>query len=399
MMPATPGKQSNLMSLLDFELPPAPTPRSVPTITVRELESLKSSYLSQISSLKATLSGREAEVESLKRAVTDAERRAGEAQEHVREEKSKREHAEQEKAGWERRGQEVETVLQSVKEEVLKGEAEKEDLIRKVEDSERRVEGAETRAVKAEERFADALAARATDNNGDASVQEQVDRLVAVQIDSKIEAVSRELHGVYKDKHERKVATLKKSYEARSERKMVEMQTRLEALEKENADLHAAKDATFSGPVASSAEADAELKAQLEEHKAHLARLEHEMQTSQSQQAELMRELEQERIEKGDLVAAVDEMLALQLDAASAQTLAAGPSAQVQGALSMVEDFRKSISRPASGLKPPGTGAGAESRIGRGGVSGIGRAPAGGKSRMLANIERMGRAGAGAAAE
>lgn len=384
---ATPAKQSSLMNLLDFELPPAPTPRSVPTITVRELESLKSSYLSQISSLKATLSGREAEVESLKRAVADAERRVGEAQEHLRDERNKREHVEAEKQGWEKRGQEVEAVLQSVKEEVMKGEAEKEDLFRKVAATEHRIEDAEQRAVKAEERFADALAARADSGDGSTAAQEeQVQRLVAAQIDAKIEAVSRELHAVYKEKHERKVGTLKKSYEARSEKKTAELQSRLERLGAENADLQAAKDATFSGPLQENASDSAGLKAQLEEQKAHLARLEHEMLASQQQQEQLVRELQQERIEKGDLVAAVDEMLALQ-----AETNASASQGQVQGAMSMVEDFRKSISRP-SGLRPPG---GVESKIGRGGMSGIGRggAPGSGKSRMLANIERMGRSG------
>jgi hypothetical protein len=383
---ATPSKPSNILNLLDFELPPAPTPRSIPTITVRELESLKSSYLSQISSLKATLSGREAEVESLKRAVGDAERRVGEAQEALREEKCRREHVEQEKAGWERRGHEVEKVLKNVKEEVLKSEAEKEDLIRKMEETERRAEDAEARAMKAEERFADALAARAeSDNNGDATaVEEQVQRLFNAQIDAKIEQVSRELHAVYKEKHERKVATLKKSYEARSERKCADLQARLADLEKQNDDLLAAKDATFSGPVPD-AGADAELKAQLEEHKALLSRLEQEMFTSRQQQEQLMRELQQERIEKGDLVAAVDEMLALQSET--------GPA---QGAMSVVEDFRKSISRP-SGLRAPGGVAGG-SKIG--GPAGLHRSTSGGKSRLQANIERMGRqGGAGAALE
>lgn len=386
---ATPAKQNNILNLLDFELPPAPTPRSVPTITVRELESLKSSYLSQISSLKATLSGREAEVESLKRAVNDAERRVGEAQETLREEKNRREYAEQEKAGWEKRGQEVENVLKNVKEEVLKGEAEKEDLARKMDESEKRAEDAEARAIKAEERFADALAARAEgSNSGDGSaVEDQVQRLVAAQIDAKIEAVSRELHTVYKEKHERKVATLKKSYEARGEKKLAELQQKLADLEKQNEELIAAKDATFSGPVpdTTSVEIEADLKAQIEEQKAHLARLEHEMRTSNQQQEQLMRELQQERIEKGDLVAAVDEMLALQSEQ--------GPS---QGAMSVVEDFRRSISRPPSGLRAPGSGLPApssQSRIGRGGPPNRSNGAGSGKGSLLANIERMGRAG------
>ncbi|PPJ54523.1 hypothetical protein CBER1_02535 [Cercospora berteroae] len=378
---ATPAKQSSIMNLLDFELPPAPTPRSVPTITVRELESLKSSYLSQISSLKATLSGREAEVESLKRAVGDAERRVGEAQERLREEKNRREDAEEQKAGWEKRGQEVEYLLKDVKEEVMKSEAEKEELARKVEEYERRIEDSEARAVKAEERYADALAARAAAGEGGeidpSAVEERVQRLVSAQIDSKIEAVSRELHAVYKEKHERKVATLKKSYEARGEKKCAELQARLHQLEKQNEDLLAAKDATFSGPVAGdmtfSGEAEAELKAQIEEQRAQFARLEAEMLTSRQHQEQLERELAQERIEKGDLVAAVDEMLLLQSEQ--------GPA---QGAMSVVEDFRKSISRPASamssGLRAPG------SKIG-----GVGR-PASGiaKGGMMSRIEKMG---------
>jgi hypothetical protein len=390
----TPGKQSNLLNLLDFELPPAPTPRSIPTITVRELESLKSSYLSQISSLKATLSGREAEVESLKRAVNDAERRVGESQEELREEKDARAHAESEKAGWVKRGQEVELVLKSVKEEVMRTETEKEDLLRKIEDAERRIDNAEARAIKAEERFADALAARADPGEGGSSAtEEQVQKLVAAQIDAKIEAVSRELHAVYKDKHERKVGTLKKSYEARGEKRCAGLQRRLDAMQRENEDLHAARDATFTGPVSGggiSNEESVALKSELEEQRAHLARLENEIRTSQQQQAVLARDLERERIEKGDLVAAVDEMLALQSEAGPSHAQRAEQS-QIQGAISVVEDFRKSISRP-SGLKPP---AAVESRIGRGGATpgNAARGGAGGKSRMLANIERMGRAG------
>lgn len=129
-----------------------------------------------------------------------------------------------------------------------------------------------------------------------------------------------------------------------------------------------------------------ELRAQLEAQKALLARLENEMQTSRHQQDQLARELQQERIEKGDLVAAVDEMLALQ----SQQ----GPT---QAAISVVEDFRKSIGRPTALKAPSGGGALAgDSRIGRGvSTAALARSAGWGKSRMLANIERMGRTGSG----
>ena len=59
-------------NLLDLDIDPLPTPRSVPTITPRELESLRSELTSQISGLRATLSGKEAEVSALKRAITEA---------------------------------------------------------------------------------------------------------------------------------------------------------------------------------------------------------------------------------------------------------------------------------------------------------------------------------------
>ena len=99
-IPATPRQNRPVLNLLDFELPPAPTPRSVPTVTIRELESLKSSFQSQISSLTASLSGKEAQVESLVKAVSDAERRVGEAQELLRDERSAREHSEAQMEDW-----------------------------------------------------------------------------------------------------------------------------------------------------------------------------------------------------------------------------------------------------------------------------------------------------------
>ncbi|KAI9686381.1 MAG: hypothetical protein M1822_003726 [Bathelium mastoideum] len=386
---ATPSRGNNILNLLDFELPPAPTPRSVPTITVRELESLKSGYQSEISSLKATLSGREAEVESLKKAVSDAERRVGEAQEVMREERNAREHVEKEKREWENRGKEVESVLKNVKEEIMKSDKEKDELVRRLEEAERRAEEAETRAIEAKGKAGpstgDVTEMMEENGGGTAATAEEVQRLVQVQLDQKIESVSRELHAVYKKKHETKVATLKKSYEARSEKKCAELQQKIDALSKQNEDLQIAKESTFSGTLPLVSEADRaaeqkkmeEQKTELEEQKAKLAGFTEEMKTLRSAHAELVRDLENERIEKGELVAAVDEMLALQSDA---------------GASSVIDDFRKSISKP-SGLKPPsGPSAvsGGESRIGRVAPSGLNRSTSGGKSRIMTNIERMG---------
>lgn len=351
------------------------------------MESLKSQYLSQLSSLKATLSGREAEVESLKKAIMDAERRAGEAQERVREEEVRREHAEQASKDWEKRSAEVERVLATVKEEVIRSEGEKEELAGRVEDAERRAEEAQSRAQDAEQRALEAetkFAAMPRTNPDGSKVdvdENEVQRLVQAQLDTKIEAVSRELHAVYKKKHETKVATLKKSYEARGEKRCAELQAHIGTLTQQCQDLQAAKDETFSGSISPSkfsGEKVSILEARIEEQKARIAGYESEMHAVRQEYSQLLRELEQERVEKGELVAAVDEMLALQA---------------TEGAQGAIEDFRKSISRPsmsmASGLKTPGSIRG-ESRIGRGMTPATVTRASHGKSRIMGNIERMG---------
>ncbi|KAK3077112.1 hypothetical protein LTS18_011188 [Coniosporium uncinatum] len=394
-----PRNNRTILNLLDFELPPAPTPRSIPSITVRELESLKSEYLSQISSLKATLSGREAEVDSLKRAVSDAERRVGEAQECVREERSRREHVEKEKSGWEARGREVEDVLRTVKAEVMASESEREELVKKLDDAERKVENAEQSARDAEARAAEAeskvlnaptvttVAADGQEAKG-LYTAEQVQK----QIDEKVHTLSTELHAIYKKKHVTKVAGLKKGFEAKTVERTAELQCKLEELKKANEELQAKVDGTLSGVTVMPASLGGGMteedrkrledqNARIEEQKAAMARLLSELSMMKQQYDVLMRDLEKERVEKGELVAAVDEMLLLQSDESTAGQA--------------VEDFRKSIrsahgppAAASSGLKRPGFGFGGDSRIGA--PTGLGRSVSGSKSRMMSNIERMG---------
>ncbi|KAH0265841.1 hypothetical protein KCU91_g11175, partial [Aureobasidium melanogenum] len=392
---STPAKSTSLLNLLDFELPPAPTPRSIPTITVRELESMKSQYQSQISSLKATLSGREAEVDSLKKAVGDAERRVGEALENLREEKGQREQIEHEKNQWEQRGVEFEQLLQNVKQEVMRSDEEKETLIRRAEEAERLTEKQQNRADEAESKILDLEAQLATaraaipknDGSGNTIDEAQIQHLVQQQIDAKVEAVSRELHAVYKKKHETKVATLKKSYEARGEKKCAELQTRLDELLKQNDELTAAASNNIESSMMFTADdrrVMEEANSTIEEQRAHLANLDRQLQVMRTEHSSLIAELEKERVEKGELVAAVDEMLLLQSSAPEGNTAA-------------IEDFRRSISRPAppphasipafrEQAAPVGPGS-AQSRIGRGVPRPSGIAS---KSKMMSNIERMG---------
>jgi chromosome segregation ATPase len=390
---STPKK--NLLNLLDFELPPAPTPRSIPTITIRELESLKSSYASEISNLKATLSGREAEVEALKRSVADAERRVGEAAESLREECGKRECVEKEKEEWERRGREFEDILREVKEEVIAGEKERSELEERVRDAEQRAEDAEKRAVEAATKVVTAPSG-VERGEGESGTPLFTAEQVQKQIDEKVHALSTELHAIYKKKHVTKVAGLKKGFEAKTKEKTAELQARVNGLEKRNDELQAKIDGTLSGKVILSGLAGVnsedkermkEQSALIERQKAELAGREEELRTAKQEFTTLIKELERERIEKGELVAAVDEMLTLQADM-STMTPAAANNA--------VEDFKKSIGmgmgRP-SGLRGPGFGfQGAattqQSKIGA--PAGLNRSTSGGKSRMMSNIERMG---------
>ncbi|KAF2426257.1 hypothetical protein EJ08DRAFT_736438 [Tothia fuscella] len=394
------NSKKTILNLLDFELPPAPTPRSVPSITIRELESLKSKYSSEISSLRATLSGREAEVEALKRAVSDAERRVGEAVESNREERSKREYVEKEKEEWERRGREFEDVLRKVKEEVMEAEKERNDMMTRIDEADERARDAETRASEAEARALEAATkvvstgiTSADGHDGPLFTAEQVQK----QIDDKVHSLSTELHAIYKKKHVTKVAGLKKGFEAKTKEKTAELQIRVEELEQRNEELQAKIDATLSGILPADlrlaggdpTQREEELR-QIEEQnilierqKAELAGRDQEIRTAREEYASLMSDLERERVEKGELVAAVDEMLSLQQNI----TEVAGPAAG-----NAVEDFKKNVGicgppRPPSGLRGPGFGA-PTSRIGA--PAGLNRSISGGKSRMMSNIERMG---------
>ncbi|MCJ1367274.1 hypothetical protein MMC16_006406 [Acarospora aff. strigata] len=239
--PSTPSQSRP--HLLDFDIPPAPTPRSVPTISAREIESMKSGYLSEISSMKATLSGKEAEVNSLKEAVSDAERRVGEALEQIREERGAKESLQADKADWEKRGADLESVLKGVKEQMLRGETDREDLARKLEESERLREEAEMRASEAESR----VVVAGTRTSPSSTISSSEFGMITIQEkDDAVEKVARELHTVYKKKHEEKVSSLKTSYEKRWDKKIRSLEHQLADAVKENEELRAGKDATFS---------------------------------------------------------------------------------------------------------------------------------------------------------
>ncbi|KAL1885843.1 hypothetical protein Plec18167_001339 [Paecilomyces lecythidis] len=418
----SPGKYP----LLDFDIPPAPTPRSIPTVTPRELETLKSGFMSEISSLKATLSGKEAEVASLKQAIADAERRVGEALEEVMNEAARKEALEVEQAEWERRGKEMESVLRSVRAEIVEGELERERLTKKVEEAERSKEQLEGRIVELESQLTAARnsntgeAGPASNDSGDKKSPDEV----AKEVQDAVERVARELHTLYKGKHETKVAALKKSYESRWEKRVREAENKWKEAMEENERLKTERDATMSGPVNPNASMMIRDNEEHETEKrvleAQIKGLQQEMRALKDDSERLHSELKMERAEKGELVAAVDEWLAMQQhqqqQPQQEQRLSEPPSsrqssleAPSKSAEPEPENFKRSFSRSgASGIRPPSTSsagsAPGERKLGRFGApagghsrgnSGGGKSaiavPTPGRSGIMSSIERMGR--------
>ncbi|OQE45074.1 hypothetical protein PENCOP_c002G01875 [Penicillium coprophilum] len=414
----SPGKMS---SLLDFDIPAAPTPRSIPTVTPRELESLKSGFLSDISSLKATLSGKEAEVASLKQAVADAERRVGEALEEVRNEAAGKEVLEMEQAEWERRVNEMETVLRSARSELVEGERERDRLSRKAEEAEKSKEKLEGKVVELESQLSAARAA-AVSSTGKASSSHKSSNSAedtAREVQDAVEKVARELHVLYKGKHETKVAALKKSYESRWEKRLREAEKKLTAAREENEHLRVERDTVQSDSMAATntslfARENEEHEAEKCVMEAQIKDLQREMAALKDDTERMRANLESERAEKGELVAAVDEWLAMQQAPTPSQLQdrevsvassvhndpideVAQPSREVTP-----DNFRRSVTRSLSGsIRPPATtekriprfGApGGHSRGNSGGRSGIAM-PTPGRGGIMSSIERMGRGG------
>ena len=434
---STPSEARQLANLLDFDLPPAPTPRSIPSISARELESMKSQFLSQVSSLTATLSGKEAEVRALKDAVTDAERRAGEAQEQIRDERSAKEGLAAEKADWEKRQGEMQAVLRDVKEEITRGDREKDDLLQRVHEAEHKREEAESQIAELESQVEGLRASAATSNTPVGRSNDGTTSNTNSEVEAAVTKVAKELHGLYKSKHETKVTALKKSYSDRWEKKIRDLNTKVDELSKENEDLRIGRDATMSTIIPinqlphNSASPNSENLSKLnEEHRIALEAQQNTFDTKLSalrtelseiqttlasrtiENTTLKSDLELSRIEIASLIEASEELMLLSTSTMSGNTSslsrpasAEPPHPQLQHSQSEIiqKSFSRSTSGSGSGLQRPGfagSGSGSgESRIGRMGgpgmYSGSGRDRRGsglGRSGgILSNIERMGR--------
>ncbi|OJJ99538.1 hypothetical protein ASPACDRAFT_121054 [Aspergillus aculeatus ATCC 16872] len=414
-------KSPTKASLLDFDIPSIPTPRSIPTVTPRELESLKSGFLSEISSLKATLSGKEAEVASLKKAVADAERRVGEALEEVHNESTRRETLEIEQVEWQQRGQELEAVLRDMKAEILGGEQEKERLVKRAIDAEKMKEHLEGRVLDLQSQLT-ASRKSASEESSSATHSPSVKTAAetAKEVQDAVKKVARELHTAYQKKHETKVAALKKSYEARWEERVRQAENKLKVATEENE--HLRKVTVLSeASRANSSLLSHEMKEIRPDHRvleAQVKDLQQEVVILKDETERLHAELKVERAEKGELVAAVDEWLSIQPVQPSEPSLPPSSHAQMPQSLEpsttttepAPENIQRNVSQggSSSSTRPPSTGAGYErerkipkigvpvSRQGRGNSgskSGIAVFTPG-RSGIMGSIERMGRGGA-----
>ncbi|KAK2593547.1 hypothetical protein QQS21_008770 [Conoideocrella luteorostrata] len=410
---ATPNRQHT--NLIDFDIPPMPTPRSLPSITPRELESLKSGFLSEISSLKASLSGKEAEVYSLKTAVGDAEKRVGESMEQMREERAIKEQLSAEKEDWEKRGREMESVLRKMKSEMMTTQRDREELEQKLEESEKRREAAEMLHQEAESKMAGMRAGKDCEKSSkDASASPEKSKTVTSnrEVEMAVERVARELHALYKGKHETKVAALKKSYESRWEKRVKDLESRIEELGNENDGLRDREiNMTRLDPDTTVAE---ERKVQavkdgaaIRELNADVQRLEAIVSTVKRDNKELRTMLEKERVEKGELVQLAEEMMSMQSIVGGSQRQQR--EQQTPAAVSRHQE-RQERADPAktprasgdygrtlsigksggglggSGIRAPGSVARAPGHIRRG----SGGLPRPGRSGIMSSIEKMG---------
>lgn len=263
--------------------------------------------------------------------------------------------------------------------------------------------------------------------------------------------MARDLHSAYKAKHEKKIKALKDNYQKKADERCKELRVQIIRLERQVEEAEKKRDDTFSkvlpGGISSKVEEGSATsvsnledlqklesqRAEIENLKAKLAGLQSELQSLRKSHDSLLIDLEAERVEKGELVAAAEQMLSMcgekmeemqqdEFRRSQAHTapptaaapkkqapvensmrntgfLAGGPTASRPGSAlgggrpgsamgdrlgAMGEQRGSGIAKP-SGLRAPG-GFGFQSA----GSSTLSRSTSGGKSRLLSNIERMG---------
>lgn len=378
-VPETPASARNSLQsnnsfgvdLLDIDLGPMATPRSIPSVTPRELETLKSELLSKISGLEATLSGKEAEVSALKKSITDAEIRAGKAGEALSIERSEKEELQSQMDELDRRAREMENVLREVKQNAFVEEREREKLRRQVEEAERKTEERDVKILELNasletlrsERVRQSPSPRNSDVPSTPGAGSSVDVDAAVK--NATETVARELHALYKSKHERKVADLKLSYEKRWIKQVDSLKTELKESQDEVSRLLNEREATLGGMVVpGQSEALSKMEGQIEELRrwnedlsaqkkvieAEVTGVKQELDSVKRENETLRVDLEQERSEKGELVAQVEVFLTV--------------SAEQEREREVEREAREARERESQPVSPPRSDASGETSVG-----------------------------------
>lgn len=382
-VPVTPASARNSVQsnngfgvdLLDIDLGPMATPRSIPTITPRELETLRSEMLSRISGLEATLSGKEAEVSALKKSITEAEIRAGKSSEALSIERSEKEQLQSQRDELDRRAREMENVLREVKQNAFVEEREREKLKRQAEEAERKTEECEVKILELNASLDTLRSDRLRQSPSPIKMSDVPSTPGAgspIDVDAAVknatETVARELHALYKSKHERKVADLKLSYEKRWVKQVDALKAELKESQDEVSRLLTERDATLSGVVVpGQAEALSKMEGQIEELRrwnedlsaqkkvieAEVAGVRQELDSIKRENETLRVDLESERTEKGELVAQVEVFLTV--------------SAEQEREREVEREAREAKEREQQPVSPPRSDASGDSSVGSNG--------------------------------
>jgi len=314
---------------------------------------LKASFASQLSQLRAELNGRDAEIIGLRDALRQSEVRYADANNGM---KQQEDEFEEERNNWQNTKIELRQLFEAerIEKETLVREMEKrenelrmlreraEDTLKELADAKRRVTHAEAEAARAMEEAKTAWKHEKTQPSGSAAPASPG----STNVQAEVEKVARELHSLYKTKHETKVTALKKSYEARWEKKVLVLQTELDTQKKRYEELEAQIQEKNEEEITADIKCSAFNSEELAGLREAVKRLEGELKV--------------ERREKGELVGAVEELLAIQT------------SASAMGGGELAAEEREKVSR----------------RVAR--VSGVGFGSIGSNSGLKGGIERMG---------
>ncbi|KAK6353065.1 hypothetical protein TWF696_005055 [Orbilia brochopaga] len=334
--------------LLDFDIPPPPTPRSIPSITPKELENVKSQFLAQIAQLKAEIAGKDVQVKTLKESVSDAERRASNGIVELRQVREELEDMSARTMVIESKLADAGRAVHELQEQVEEGDKqleeaknerdcykqERDSFKKEIDELRRENEQVSDALLQTKQELAsskkDLIVERqkrsslpnspARGHGGNnVDVEAAVEKAVAaanatkdMEISQAVEKVAKELHTLYKSKHEQKVTALKQSYAKRWEKRVNELEAKNSELTSANNDLsnkimkleeENEEHFNLSGPVVSSKD--------LEHQQMEIEKLEAKVAKTQEEVKNLQEELALERQEKSELVLAVDELLAL----------------------------------------------------------------------------------------